>query len=291
MPSRNEGPSGHVPLKEITGEVRSRQHGQQLEAPASITLFSPAAAALLRWLLLQGLLRAVEAEAEALRIIHVRIQKQLQNLEVGASTVHAGGAVNCTTSCDCVVGRQMGSSGSLAGTWHTTRLVSFLSTRPAHGRTGCSGAWRSCCHCCTTTASAVQTEEKLLKHMVNRTRSQRTEQELQQFDLQYPQEQAQRQQRAQQQRAEQQQARRMQKQQQELQGQSGGLSKQQQEEGQQQEGSQLQQLLLQHPLLGQHRQMLGGFRSSSEPAAAPLTQQQQQQPAPEQQQQQQPQQP
>jgi hypothetical protein len=34
--------------------------------------------------LLQGLLRAVEAEAEALRIIHVRIQKQLQSLEVGA---------------------------------------------------------------------------------------------------------------------------------------------------------------------------------------------------------------
>jgi hypothetical protein len=30
----------------------------------------------------QGLLRAIEAEAEALRIIHVRIHKQLQNLEV-----------------------------------------------------------------------------------------------------------------------------------------------------------------------------------------------------------------
>lgn len=32
--------------------------------------------------MLQGLLRALGAEAEALQKIHVRIQKQLQNLEV-----------------------------------------------------------------------------------------------------------------------------------------------------------------------------------------------------------------
>lgn len=246
------------------------------------------AAALRPLLLLQGLLRAVEAEAEALRIIHVRIQKQLQNLEVGASdqciSIHP---VWCCWPAD---GQQRVSGWHLAHhqaciipqcktcTWQDRvlrRLAVLLPLLPHH-------------HC-----FCVQTEEKLLKHMVNRTRSQRTEQELQQFDLQYPQEQAQRQQKAQQQRVEQQQARQMQKQQQELQGQSGDLSKQQQEEGQQQEGSQLQQLLLQHPLLGQHRQMLGGFRSSSEPAAEPPTQQQQQQqPAPEQQQQQQqPQQP
>jgi hypothetical protein len=62
----------------------------------------------------QGLLRAVEAEAEALRIIHVRIQKQLQNLEVGrpqAQTLPAGAVVQ--PACCVVVAPLLGSSRSL----------------------------------------------------------------------------------------------------------------------------------------------------------------------------------
>lgn len=45
MPSRNEGPSGHVPLRNITGEVRSMQDGQQPGAPASLAVVPPTAAA------------------------------------------------------------------------------------------------------------------------------------------------------------------------------------------------------------------------------------------------------
>lgn len=136
-PDQQQPQQQAVPLKAITYAVSHdrgwlaagtcrvvAQLGLCARAHAAVALAAAAAVACRRNT--QGLLRALDAEAESLQKVHVRIQRQLQNLEV-----------RCGCCCSGVAAwRRV----------HGTRQHARLRRRRQHRLPTCLFRWRrSCC--------------------------------------------------------------------------------------------------------------------------------------------------
>lgn len=158
---------------------------------------------------LQALLRSLGAEADALQKIHIRIQRQLQNLEVGSCCVQC-----CHEKTDAA---KRGPS-VYASSWSThgnMRFRTMLLCSPCLAFASCGAVYLhisssrhsnplarcSCavvlqplislpaCRACVLLLMLLQVEEKLILQMTQRERSHISAEELQGFDMQQQQQQ------------------------------------------------------------------------------------------------------